>query len=334
MRRSRILTLLAAAAMPLIVAAASAPTYTVARSIAGPDGGWDYAHTDAEGRHLYVARGSNVTVIDLATDAVSSLGSVQRGHAAVPVPGGKLLVTSGTDGTVRLIDLGSGSETALLPVGKKPDAAILDGAGTRAFIMNAESGTVSVIDLASAKVAKTITVKPGLEYAAFGADGTLFINNEDANEVETVDVARGSAGKPIPLPGCNGPTGLGFDKGHDRLIAACANGKAAIVDLRKRQLAALVDIGSGPDAVLIDEARGLAFVPCGKDGVLDILSLAGATVTHVGAVKTLVGARTGALDPKTGTIYLPTATFAPPAVAGGRPAIVPGSFRVLVVKRA
>lgn len=332
MRRSRLLLLLAAA-LPLTVAATSAPTYTVARSIAGPDGPWDYARADADGAHLYVARGTSVTVVDLATGAVSSLGAVQRGHAAVPLPGGKLLVTSGTDGTVRLIDLASGSETARIPVGKKPDAAVLDAGKTRAFVMNAESGTVSVIDLASAKVTKTIPVKPGLEYAALGTDGTLFVNNEDANEVDVVDVAHGSTGKPIALPGCSGPTGLAYDKGDDRLIAACANSKAAIVDVRKRQLAGLVAIGAGPDAVLLDDARGLAFIPAGKDGVLDILSLAGPKVTHVGVVKTAVGARTGALDPKTGTIYLPTADFGPPAAPGSRPAMVPESFRILVVKR-
>ena len=82
----------------------------------------------------------------------------------------------------------------------------------------------------------------------------------------------------------------------------------------------------------MDEARGLAFIPCGKDGVLDILSLTGSTVTHVGIVRTEVGARTGALDAKTGSIYLPTAKFGPPAAAGGRPVMLPGSFHVLVVK--
>ena len=334
MRRQSLLALLAAAATPLAVAATPAPTYTAGPSIAGPDGSWDYARADDDGKHVYVARSNAVTVIDVATGAVSSLGNVQRGHAVVPLSGGKLLVTSGTDGTVRLFDTNSGTETATIPVGKKPDAAILDATKTHAYIMNADSGTVSVIDLASAKVTKTITVKPALEYAAFGSDGTLFINNEDANEIDTVDVVRGVAGKTIALPGCKAPTGLGFDKARNRLIASCANGKAAIVDARKRQLTALVDIGSGPDAVIMDEARDLAFIPCGRDGVLDILSLSGATVTHIGVVKTEVGARTGALNPKTGSIYLPTAKFGPPAAGGGRSAMLPGSFHVLVLKRA
>ncbi|PMU93282.1 YncE family protein, partial [Pseudomonas sp. GP01-A4] len=86
----------------------------------------DYARTDDDGTHLYVARGTSVTVVDLATGKVSSIGNVQRGHAAVPLPGGALLVTSGTDGTVRVLDPATGTESATIAVGKKPDAAILD----------------------------------------------------------------------------------------------------------------------------------------------------------------------------------------------------------------
>lgn len=332
MRRPSLLAVFAVAATPVTIAASPAPTYTVAQSIAGPDGSWDYASVDDDGRHVYIARSTAVTVLDLASGAVSSFGAVERGHAVVPLRDGKLLVTSGTDGTVRVFDPHSGVATATIRVGKKPDAALLDRSGTHAFVMNADSGTVSVIDLATARVTRTIMVKPALEYAAFGADGTLFVNNEASDEIETVDVARGVAGKAIALPGCSTPTGLGYDTAHDRLIASCGNGKTAVVDARRRQLVALVDIGAGPDAVIIDEARGLAFIPCGKDGVLDMLSLTGSTVTKTGTIKTEVGARTGALDRRTGALYLPTAKFGTPAAGGGRPAMVAGSFHILVVK--
>ncbi|MDR3401964.1 MAG: YncE family protein, partial [Chthoniobacter sp.] len=333
MRRQLLLALLAAAT-PFGVRAATVPVYTVAASMSAPDGSWDYAQADDSGSHVYIARSNGVTIIDLANGSVSSLGGVQHGHAVVPLPDGRLLVTSGADATVRLFDLSSGSQTASIAVGKDPDAAILDGTRTHAYVMNAESGTVSVIDLATAKVTKTIPVKPALEYAAFASDGTLFINNEDAGEIDTVNVAAGVAGKAIALPGCKAPTGLAYDKTGNRLIAACANGKAAIVDAGKRTLTTLIDIGNGPDAVLLDEARGLAFIPCGKAGVLEILSLSGENVSHVATVKTEVGARTGALDPKTGAIYLPTAKFGPPAKPGGRPTLLPGSFHILIVRPA
>lgn len=320
------------AAFLTIAAAPAAPTYSVASSIPGPDGSWDYARVDPSAHRLYVARGDAVTAVDLASDAVTSVGHVQRGHAVMPLADGRLLVTSGTDGTVRFLNAANGNQIASVAVGKKPDAAILDEKGDRAFIMNAESGTISVLDTASMRVTRTFRAKPGLEYAAL-AGNTLFVNNEDLNEIEVVDIARGKPGKAIALPGCEGPTGLGYDASHARLISACANGKAAIIDTRTHRLSPLLDIGRGADAVIIDEGRGLAFIPCGRDGVLDILSLASSSqVTAAGRVTTEIGARTGALDPSTGTIFLPTAQFTAPALPGGRPTPVPGSFHILVVK--
>jgi len=328
--RTKMMSLFSTALL-LTAAAAASPGYSVAGSLAGPDGSWDYARVDSTAHRLYVARGNAVTAIDLSTGAAISLGAVQRGHAVVPLPDGHLLVTSGTDGTVRFLSA-DGSQIASVAVGKKPDAAILDASGKRAFVMNSDSGSISVIDTATMRVTQTIMAKPALEYAALAGD-TLFVNDEDLGELETVNVATGKLGPAIKLTGCEGPTGLGYDAKHNRLISACDNGKAAIVDARTHKLISLVDIGHGPDAVIMDEVRGLAFIPCGADGVLDILSLASASnVTRVGRITTEAGARTGALDPATGIIYLPTAKFGPPAPAGGRPAAVPGSFHVLVVK--
>ena len=178
---------------------------------------------------------------------------------------------------------------------------------------------------------RTISVVPGLEFAAISGR-TLFINNEDRNEIEVVDLDKGVTGAPIKLTGCEEPSGLALDAVHGRLISACANGTAAVTDVASRRLSQLVAIGHGPDAVILDAARSLAFIPAGKDGVLDVLDLSDAKkVTHKAAIRTGVGARTGALDPLTGAIYLPTAKLAP-AAAGARPRVVPGSFHVLVVK--
>lgn len=324
-------TMLATAAAPSAV-----PSYHVAGRIAGPDGaGWDYAQVDPATRRLYVAHGAAVTVVDLAHgNAVNSIGAIERGHAVLPIPGTTtLLVTSGRDNSVRLLDTRDGREIARLAVGANPDAAIWDPATRRALVMNAQSGSVSVVDVAGVRVERTIAVKPALEYAAVGPNGTLFVNDEDANELEVVDLRSGKVGAPIALTGCEGPTGLAYDGRTGRLISACANGKVAVVDAQRRRMTALVDIGRGPDAVILDAARRLAFVPCGRDGVLEVLALDGAAgVRKVATVPTESGARTGALDPVDGAIYLPTAAFGPPATAGGRPVAKPGTFHVLVVR--
>lgn len=315
------------------VAAAPGPTYVAGRQIAGPDGGWDYAKVDPATRKLYVAHGDVVTEVDLANgDAVRSFGALAKAHAVVPLPDGMLLVTSGRDNSVRLFDTGTGQEAARIAVGNDPDAAFYDPATRHAVVMNAKSGTVSVIDIASRAIVRTITLKPGLEFGVLAGGSTLFVNNEDANEIETANLATGKAGPAIALTGCQGPTGLAFDDKTNRLISACANGKAAIVDAKAHRLVTLLNIGAGPDAAIIDANRRLAFIPCGKDGVLDVIALdAPGGAKLVATVKTELGARTGALDPRDGNLYLPTARFSPPATAGGRPAAIPGSFHILAV---
>jgi DNA-binding beta-propeller fold protein YncE len=316
------------------ISAAPAPHYAVASPIAGPDGSFDYASVDPATGQLYVARGENATVVDLAhPESVRSIGTIAHGHAVVPIPDlGLLLVTSGHDDSVRLLDPTDGREVAKIAVGTDPDGAFYDAAAHRAVVMNAKAGTVSVIDVASAKVLRTLTLKAGLEFGALGRDGVLFVNNENTNEIETANLDTGVAGASIALTGCVSPSGLAYDARNNVLISACANGKAAVVDAGTRREVALLDIGKGPDAVILDAARRLAFIPCGKSGTLTVLSLASGHVAVTGTVTTETGAKTGALDPRDGALYLPTARFGPPATPGARGVAIPGTFHIVTVK--
>ena len=330
---ARALTTAAAASLLVGATPMPPPHYAVTGSIPGPDGGWDYASVGADGT-VYVARSAGVTVVDPAQPAaIRSIGSVMRGHGVVPIPDEKLLmVTSGGDASVRLIEPVAGREVARIAVGANPDAAFYDAAHHRAAVMNARDGTVSVIDLAARKVVRTITLKPGLEFAQAGPGDTLYVNNEETSEIETANLSTGAVGPTIALPGCEGPSGLAYDARSHRLISACANGKAAVVDTSTNREIALLDIGQGPDAVILDARARMALIPCGKSGSLSVISLLPAIPVVVGTLQTAPGARTGAVDPRNGTIYLPTASFSPPAIAGQRPTMQPGSFHILVVK--
>ena len=55
---------------------------------------------------------------------------------------------------------------------------------------------------------------------------------------------------------------------------------------------ASIPIGKGPDAVIYDDQRQLAFIPCGRDGVLEVISTA--DPAKVALVQTQMLARTGA----------------------------------------
>lgn len=324
-----------AVALMTASAASAAPShYAVTATVAIPDGGWDLASVDDASRQLFLARTSNVTAVDLAHGrAVRSLGHLDRGHAAIAIPGAsELLATSGKENSTYLFDAKDGRQIARLAVGANPDAAIYDRASNRAFVMNAKDGTVSVIEPHAARVEATIQLKPGLELPAITPNRILFINNEEASEIESIDLRTRKPGAVIALPGCEGPTGLAYDAKSGRLISACANGKAAIVDARTGREVALLAIGKGPDGAMVDEARRMAFIPCGRDGVLDVIALdAPGGPKVVDQVKTEVGARTGALDPRDGAIYLPTAGFSPPAAPGARPTAIAGTAHLIVV---
>ena len=64
-----------------VIAASPAPAlYQQTGSIAGPDGGWDYASIDPATRRLFVAHGDTVTMIDLAHgNTLRSFGAIEPG---------------------------------------------------------------------------------------------------------------------------------------------------------------------------------------------------------------------------------------------------------------
>jgi DNA-binding beta-propeller fold protein YncE len=314
-------------------AASSAPVYRPVSNIALPDGEWDYASVDPTSGQLFVARANNITALDLkGGQAPRSLGTIAQGHAVVVVPGGRLAVTSGRDDSLRLFDQASGTQAASIKVGKGPDAALRDPK-TGDLVVMERGGTVSVVDPKAGKVIRTIVLEPGLEAAALDRTGTLFVNNEKLDRVDVVNGSTGAVLPPILLVGCEGPSGLAYDAKTDHLIAACGNDKAAVIDAFHRKLVGLLDIGKGPDAVILDPSRRLAFVPCSEDGTLVEIALDGASGPRVVAtIKTEPGARTGALDPRSGIIYLPTARFGPPPADGSRPALIPGSVHLIVVQ--
>ncbi len=327
--------LLAAGAISSSAAEPSRPSYSTASSIPLPDGRWDLLSVDASHHRVLVARGDSVSIVDLANGTARSVGSLTRGHAAVPIDGTDLIaVTSGGDSSVRIINGTTGAQTASIAVGENPDSAFYDPASKHLIVMNAKGGTVSIVDPFAARVVSTIVVKPALELGTLIGPDLLAVNDEDANEIELVDLKRGAMLKPIPLPGCEGPTGIAFDATDGLLLSACANGQAALVDTRSQRLTKLLPIGKGPDGALFDRQRRRFLVPCGQSGTLSVFEVgAGRQVTALPPVKTETSARTAALDAVSGRVYLPAARFEP-AAAGGRPTLIAGSVHLIVLEPA
>ena len=317
-----------------VVSAAPAVPYHVVDRISASDGGWDFATLDAANGKLYIARGNAITVVNLATHAVTNkLANAQRAHEVLVLDGGKTIAeTDWATGQMRFIDAADGAVLAQVDTGTKPDAAFLDPATGLVAVMNAGDGSIALVDPASHRLAGRIAIGTALEFGVADGKGGAFVNLEDAAMIARVDLrARRESGR-IALPGCEGPTGLALVAGGTRLISACANGVALVVDAASGKTLATLPIGQDPDAVLVDAARGLAFIPCGGSGTLVELTIADPDhIAVIGTIPTQTGAKTGAIDPRDGRLYLPTATLAKPEAGAKRGKPLPGSFVVLVL---
>ena len=327
------LALFAGALSAPLAMAQPAPAYAVNSSIAIPDGGFDYASFDPVHRRFYLSRGGGVLALDVDSGTVTGhLADAQRAHEVLPLnDGAMLLITDSGSNSAHLVDALSGKLLADIATGQKPDAALFDPASGLAVVINGKSSDLTLIDPVSKAAVGRIAIGGGLEFSVADGAGKVFVNIEDQNRIAVVDTKARAVVGDYALAGCEGPTGLAYAGDAGVLIAACANKVAKVIRASDGRDLATLTIGGGPDAVIYDASRHLAFIPCGHDGVLEVIAVrSGGDAALVQTLKTQNGARTGAVDPRTGALYLPTARFVA-TPGGGRPTATPGSFELLVV---
>jgi YVTN family beta-propeller protein len=163
-------------------------------------------------RAFILNRGSNnVTVINvqqnaidavhptlsLGTGSVPGLGPV---HAALYQPSGLLVTANYDSNTVTVISVGldiygndgpTFGETHTIPVGKGPVAVTVLQDGSRAYVANQLAGTVSVVDLKSFVVTKTIPVFGGAHPDSVASvsgigTGTVYALSKDSQYITAI----------------------------------------------------------------------------------------------------------------------------------------------------
>jgi len=325
------LTLALSAAFIVAAAPANTPPSVVQR-IPLHDGGWDILTVDPETHRVLVSRSDGVDAIDTGTDAVTAdLIKGTRFHGVIAVPGTQLAVATEAAGTAIVFNRVTGKVTAEVKTDPDADATIYEPKTRTAWVMNGDSGTISIVDPVAGTAVGKISLGSALEFAAIDGRGHLFVNLSGKGDLAEVDIAKRSVIVTVPLAGCQHPTGLAYVK-SGVLISACANGIAKMTRASDLKPLGEIAIGPRPDGAFADPARNRAYIPSGGDGTLAVIDTSGPLPRKIATVQTEVGARTGAVDPSTGAVYLMGAKFGPPAAGGGRPPIVPGSVELLVVR--
>jgi DNA-binding beta-propeller fold protein YncE len=134
-----------------------------------------------------------------------------------------LVVNTGSN-TVSLLDIGEyGYPSGTVTVGTSPVAAVINPAGTLAYIANYASGTISEVSLSGVQVTRTLAVGTHPVSVAFDSGGNLWVGGQ--GYLETVSITNWKVGTTFAVNGT--VTGMSYDTGSGNMVASLMQNGAA-----------------------------------------------------------------------------------------------------------
>jgi YVTN family beta-propeller protein len=294
--------------------------YSVVRKIAVPhQGSFDYLTVDNAARRLYVSHGTQVEVLDI--DSLNVVGNIPKTAGvhgiAIASEFGRGFVSNGQASTVTIFDLKTLAPIADVATGQKPDAIIYDPGTSRVFAFNGGSNSATAIDAATGKVAGTVSLGGGPEFAAADGKGFVYDNLEDESQVVKINSRTLKVEQRWPTAPCASPSSMAMDRANHRLFLGCRSRVMAVLDADTGKVVTTIPIGDHVDATAFDPATSLIFNSNGEGTITVIHQDSPDKYSLVETVKTAPRAKTMALDPKTHRLFLST--------------VENGQFEVLVV---
>jgi YVTN family beta-propeller protein len=311
---------------PTFAADDPTPDYRITKSIAlGSGERWDYVTFDPTGKRVYVAHGDHVTVVDETKgEVIGQIGIFPGGTHGIAVSAetNQGYTDDGKAGTATVFDLTSLRPSKIIPAAPGADGIIYEPITGYIYVINGDSGSLTVIDPKTNTSISTINVGAALEAGLADGKGALFVDGAENHDIVKLDAKSNKVEAHFDMPACKRPHGLALDSETHRLFATCANNILVVVDADSGANVATVPIGSGSDGAAFDPVRKLIF-SSNSDGTLSVIQEKDAqTFVAAATIKTTRGARTMAIDPKTGRLFLVAADIAkidPPITPGGRP---------------
>jgi YVTN family beta-propeller protein len=322
---------------PAYAANQTTADYRITKTVAlGSGERWDFVVFDPVGKRVYVAHGDHVTAVNEPDGKViGQIGTFPGGtHGiAISTATNQGYTDDGKAGTAIAFSLDTLKPLKTIPAAPDADAIIREPLTGHIYVINGDSGSITVIDPKTNTSIATISVGAGLEPGVADGNGALFINGVEKHEIIKIDARTNKVEAHWPMPTCTKPHGLAIDPETRRLFATCANEVLVVLDANNGDNIASVPIGSFSDGAAFDPVRKLIFSSNG-DGTLSVIREKDAqTFIPAGKIKTVPGAKTIAIDPKTGRLFLVGADIAkidPPSKTGGRPhaTYVPNSLKL------
>ena len=320
-------------------AAQNAPAYSIVKTVTlGAPDRWDYVVFDPASGRVYVAHGSEVTAVDGKSGAIlGQVTGLDGGTHGIAFARGKVYSDDGKAGVAVSFDPKTFKIIHRIKAEDDADGIIFDKNSGHIFVIDGDSGKLTVVDPKSDKPIATIDGGGGLEFGVSGENGKLYIDGAEKSEIVRIDAKTNKADAHWPLTGCIRPHGLAIDTKTKRLFASCSNKVMAVMNAETGTVLATLPIGEGTDFDMFDAKTKLAF-SSNRDGTLSIVQeKAPDEFVALPPVDTQFGARTMGLDPKSGRIYLVTADFDEnPSAADARHryTIKPGTVKLLFLDPA
>jgi YVTN family beta-propeller protein len=318
------------------VQAQSAALYTQIKAIElGSPDRWDYVFYDSKAHRAYVAHGSAVSVVDTSEGQI--LGSIQgmpggTHGIAVVADLGTGYTDDGEAGQIKVFDLKTLKVVKTIKGEPDADGMVLEPETLQIFVVNGDSGTVSVVDPRSNTVTDTIRIGSKLEAAVADGAGTVYVNGAEKRQLFRIDAHTNRVTASWNIGDCESPHGIAIDSERHRVFVSCVNQRLVVVDLISGEEIATLPIGKGTDAAGFDPVRRRIFSSNGRDGTLSVIQeKEGDRFEVIATIPTAVSGRTMDVDAASGQIFIAAAQVdaSLPAV-NGRPKLVPGSLKLLI----
>jgi YVTN family beta-propeller protein len=226
--------------------------------------------------YAYVTNGASNTVsiidvVNVRLDRELPVGPNPVAVAASPTRNEVYVVNSGTGanmGYVSIIDAEKNAVAANIQVHRQPVSIDVDAAGDRAYVANADSNTISVLDLKARREIAAIGAGEEPVEARPSPDGrTVVVPNRRGNSVSLLDPAM--EGVRAIFTGCPGASDAVILPDSSKAFVACSGGHQIMAIALARpdahpaqpdRLEALLDVGRAPVQLALKPDGGEVFV--------------------------------------------------------------------------
>ena len=195
----------------------------------------------------------------------------------------------------RVVPLVGSSAQAAIPVGSDPAGIAITPDGARAYVANASSASVSVIDTASGVVIETIRVGEGPTGVAITPNGRrVYVTNVAEDTVSVIDTDSKAVVRTIEIEHDAEPFAVAITPdGRSAYVAGFLHKNVTVIDIATNNVKDIIDVADNPTALAVTPdgrwvyatSMYLSLLPDQDDGTVTVID----TVTDTVAKELRVG---------------------------------------------